>query len=163
VEENIAKWSVGDEVKLRDLAEKSLTAREIGEMMGISRNAIIGKMRRMGIPLHGARGFPREPRKTAVRRSPMTRKPSANGSPKERKAILRPSMWGHPPATPIVPANNGRGITLLQLSHRNCHTVIGSTRPQKGLPRYCGRQSWNDTQYCEEHYAAFHRPPQYRR
>ena len=43
-------WKPEDEAKLRHLwNEKELSAREIAEEMGVSRNMVIGKARRMGL------------------------------------------------------------------------------------------------------------------
>ena len=66
--------------------------------------------------------------------------------------------WKSPSDTPIIPVNKGKGITILKLDHKKCHAVIGEPNPKKGLPRYCGRSIWNETAYCEDHFAVFHRP-----
>lgn len=155
------KWPGWKENKLRELAKQALSARDIAEQMGITRNQVIGKLRRLGVPLLGARTAPRElrtlvPRKAYIR-SPNMTKVVRKVNPGNGK--LRPAGWDKPITDPIVPVNNGKGITILELKHDKCHTVVGSSRPAKGLPRYCGRPAWNATAYCEDHYAVLHRPP----
>ena len=157
------EWPAEEIGRLTSLLGQALSARQIGIIMGRSRNSIIGKTRRLGLALTGARTAPRGPRAIRVRKSTMDRKKPTQSPPTARRAYLRPKGWDGSAPAPIVPANNGRGVTILKLNSHNCHTVIGSTRPRKGLPRYCGLPAWNETDYCEEHYAVFHRPPQPRR
>lgn len=161
------EWPSSDVVALRTLVEQRLTAREIGDILGRSRNAVIGKLRRIGIPLFGAKttcGMPRV-RVKVIREPSVVRehKPVSAAAPEKRRNRSRPSRWDNPSTDPIIPANNGEGVTILELSRDACHTVIGSSRPQKGLPRYCGLPAWNGTAYCEDHFAIIHRPPQPRR
>lgn len=156
-------WPEDEVNKLKELALRNLTARDIGNMMGRTRNSIIGKCRRMGIPLPRARTEPYATRRIRVvaRRPTMVVKKVAQTTEKRRPNRPRPSGWDRPITEPIVPVNDGAGITILELSHsENCHTVVGSTRPDTGLVRYCGRPAWNETDYCEDHFAVFHRPPQ---
>jgi GcrA cell cycle regulator len=152
------RWPDEDVLKLRALAEEGLTAGQISNSMsGYSRNAIISKLRRLGIALHGARGGPREPRVVKVREPAVQRDRAVRRSPG------RPRGWDKPTAAPIVPVNRGKGITIMKLSRDKCHAVIGDARPKVGLPHYCGRPAWHDTAYCEGHYAVFHQPPRPRR
>lgn len=161
------EWPAKDVAKLENLVKQHLTAREIGNIMGRTRNSIIGKLRRLGLHLALAWTDPLRPRARIVRErgKPTTPQRPPQSPPEARRAPskLRPSRWDHPTDAKIVPVNNGRGITLLKLNMSQCHTVIGSTRPKKGLARYCGQPAWNGTTYCEDHFAVFHRPPQPRR
>lgn len=161
------EWPEHDVQKLMELAKEELSAKQIGLIMGRPRNAIIGKLRRLGVPLFAAKTEPRAPRRMRVtvpgnivaRRPLMDRKQPPQEQPDRRPGRLRPRRWDYPSKEPIVPVNGGAGISLLELKRDKCHSVVGSTRPQHGLPHYCGHPAWNNTYYCEDHFAVFHQPP----
>lgn len=163
---NDSGWPEAEVEKLKGLIKRDLSAREIGVAMGRTRNSIIGKVRRLGLTL--ARAWT-EPKMKLTRAKRLTsnitvrRKPAMTQKPPPGRPSSRPKGWDRPVSAPIVPVNGGVGITILELSHDKCHTVIGSSRPDKGLPHYCGRPTWGGTHYCEDHYAVFHKPPQPRR
>lgn len=49
-------WTEAQQAALTDLAKQGFTAHEIGMRLGITRNAVIGRMRRTRTPLYHARG-----------------------------------------------------------------------------------------------------------
>lgn len=46
-----AKWPTHQTANLRRLWRAKLTAREIGELLGVTRNAVIGKLNRLGLQI----------------------------------------------------------------------------------------------------------------
>lgn len=145
-------WTSEKVQEIRELASEGLSARQIGDKVGRTRNSIIGKLRRMGIPLLNSKGpMPR-------RRSTMIKPKNTVNALKRQRNRRPPTVWNRPVAAEIVPVNGGAGVTLLELGRDECHSVVGSTRPATGLPHYCGLPTWNETAYCVDHYAMFHRP-----
>ena len=61
------QWTDGDVETLKALWSKGRSAREIGEKLGVTRNAVIGKANRMGLAHNSAAGGRRKPAAKPVR------------------------------------------------------------------------------------------------
>lgn len=151
-------WWTDEEVQtLRELLEQGFSASQIASVLGTkTRNAVIGKAHRLGIG-RGKIGNGGARPKT-IRKPAMNRKQTNFNLSLGRKTAPRPPVAARTSAVPITPIN-GDGITILELRRSQCHAVVGSSRPESGLPRYCGHPAWEHTPYCEGHYAAFHSQP----
>ena len=145
-----------------------LSPREIGEDLGMTRNSVLGKARRLGVSLRTDEETRGGPRRTALELRSMKR-PSA-GEPDPRPVLPQPvpapprvttptpvPVPAPPPVTPptpvLVPAPNvsGEPVSLLDLGDCDCRWPVGAS--EDGTARYCGAPR-KDFRYCGEHAAA---------
>ena len=119
-------WSTDREDRLRALVLDGLTATRIGAKIGVTRNAVIGKIHRLGLWLLGGLGRqpgPQKPRKSRARKPKVT-----------TAVILAP-----PP---------GEGVDILALAAGVCRW------PQDTIEgvRYCGGETYPRHVYCPAHH-----------
>lgn len=114
--------------------KKDKSAREIAEMIGMPRNAVIGKAQRLGL---GA--SPPPPTKRAERLA---------GSPRKR----RQAQAANPPTLAVV---SGRRVTMAELTGSTCRFPFGD-RPRD--PLFCGAPPIEDSPYCAHHEVLCHQP-----
>lgn len=142
-------WNEDNEQILRELWADGQSAKEIGAVLGMTRNAVIGKKSRMGITRDGETA-------TAVKkfRRKRNRKPAVAGQRKR-----------HNDGSPLPPLHipddqddlKATGITLLELKDDSCRAVLRQVR--FGHYLYCGKTVVHDQSYCAGHCARFHAPP----
>lgn len=113
-------WNEQDIVTLARYLADGLSASEIGALMNISRNAVIGKV-------HRTKGMAFEQKKPG--RHPAKKKPSPI---REKKvAQVQPTLAPEPP--PVGPEG---GVHIMDLEHHHCRAVTG--QGDDGLARFCG-------------------------
>lgn len=120
------RWSTDQEDRLRALVLDGLTAAMIGAEIGVTRNAVIGKIDRLGLRLLGGLGRqpgPQKPRKSRARK------------PKVTTAVI------------LAPPPDG-GIDILALAAGVCRW------PQDTIEgvRYCGGETYPRHVYCPAHH-----------
>jgi GcrA cell cycle regulator len=132
--------------QLKSLWTEGLSASHIAKVMGggISRNAVIGKVHRLGLA----------GRATAPRGERM-RLPSA---PRHVRV--------HIPEPPIVEEDpimleDGSFVTVLTINDRMCRWPIGD--PAETEFHFCGRKPKPGSPYCEAHARKAYQPQQLRR
>jgi GcrA cell cycle regulator len=116
----------------------SQVARQLG---GVSRNAVIGKVHRMGL---AGRDLPSTPRALGGL-SPSRGKSSAVANSVRRRAV-RPSQPSAPRAPRIELTATA---TLLTLTPNGCRWPIGD--PQEAGFGFCGRLKADQASYCRHH------------
>lgn len=128
---------------LKRLWRDGLSASVIGRRLGVSRNAVLGKIHRLGL---SNRGMVRTAR-PVVPKVPRPRRPPAP----PRVAAL-PS-W--PP--PAAIENIGRGLVarLEAIPAHGCHFPMGDPKSEDFA--FCGRPVRRDP-YCDEHRRVAYRP-----
>lgn len=136
-------WTPERIERLKELVDQGLTAEQIARELGggITHNAVIGKIQRLGLKLRGsAIWFPRpgKPRQPRVR------------APKQR--------WVPPPpppaqfaeaATAAPPDPSKFACTLLQLNDKTCRWPLGD--PQEPDFHFCGVPPREGQPYCDHH------------
>jgi GcrA cell cycle regulator len=149
---------------LKKLWADGLSASQIaGELGGITRNAVIGKVHRLG--LSGRAKAPsssvprqRKPRAPSMFRSP---RPMMRGN----TALAHAPAYDYEPEPELEPIENiipiGQRCTLLELDSEKCHWPIGDP----GQPDFffCGGKTGAGTPYCGYHARVAYQPPAARR
>ena len=135
-----AAWSDDRVTTLSKLWLDGLSASQIAKQLGgVTRNAVIGKVHRLGL---SGRGAPSAPTRAPRLAAPRHRRPVRAALPAEhplRAVSLRPTM----------PATEGSGLVdnLVQLGAHACKWPIGD--PKSPGFSFCGRRT--DGRYCEAH------------
>ena len=138
-------WSDDRVTVLSKLWMDGLTASQIAERLGVTRNAVIGKVHRLGLSGRGAPSAPRAivPRQT--RQQPLRRAaPSRPAKRVDRDTINALA----------VPDQPGLIDDLVDLGPHACRWPIGD--PKRPGFSFCGRRA--DRRYCAAHAARAVRP-----
>ena len=147
-------WAIaGIDARLRELhGDKLLSMREIADRIsfefevGISRNAIIGRARRIGLPKRPA-GTSRSPT-IAPKRKPPVRVDAPIAPTIE--PVAEPGLAV---AMPLPP-----GLTIYQLREGVCKFPLGGAYDRPPY-FYCGKATKFDRSWCHEHFRRVHNNP----
>lgn len=148
-------WTDERVATLRKLWLDGLSAREVAGQLGggLTRNAVIGKVHRLG--LSGAGGDQPQPRRARPKRPARPAR--------ARLAHPRPLPPG--PAAPrvVIPAPEvpeGPGLvaSVLGLNSHVCRWPIGD--PKAADFSFCGRRTEGEGPYCAGHHHRAHQPVQ---
>lgn len=144
-------WTEERVALLRKLWAEGLSASQIAKQLtGVTRNAVIGKVHRLGL---AGRATPSRPAKRPVRASrPRVIGPSA---PRLRMPSLTPSVV-IPDLEPMK-LEDGRAATVLTLNESMCKFPIGD--PTDATFAFCGRAS-SCGPYCQDHARLAYQPSQ---
>jgi GcrA cell cycle regulator len=140
-------WSDDRVDQLKTLWTEGLSASQIARALGgVTRNAVIGKVHRLGLAGRASPARPDRPRL-----------PSA-----PKASTLRNAM----PAAPVVEEDplqldDGNFATVLTISDRMCRWPIGD--PAATEFHFCGRSPKSGSPYCEAHARKAYQPQQQRR
>lgn len=129
-----------------DLWNKGLSGTQIGDHIGKTRNAVIGKLNRMGLTRHD------KPHMTKAKSTIRIRKRPKNYRPAPTPVITADHVLG--PRPPPAPAPQD-GISLIQL-----HYYVHCAYPIHGHgadTRYCGAGTQGKT-YCAQHQKIMYEP-----
>ena len=139
-------WTDERVEQLRSLWTEGLSASQIARVLGgVTRNAVIGKVHRLGL---------------AGRASPSrAERPRLPSAPKVQARA-------HNPAQPVVEEepvilDDGSFATVLTINDRMCRWPIGD--PSENEFHFCGRKPKNGSPYCEAHARKAYQPQQARR
>lgn len=129
----------------------SQMAKELG---GVTRNAVIGKVHRLGL---SGRAAPSKPARPAFK-APRPARPTIS-APSAPRRIAEPSMTAHAPVVRYVDETPGTA-TVLTLGAYQCKWPIGD--PKVDNFTHCGRKA-PDGPYCAAHAEVAYQPPTKRR
>jgi len=132
-------WPHEKTQQLRELFDKGLTGTQIGRILGYSRNAIIGKLHRLG--LKRLAGTNRETRKQ-TKKEPRRVIPSA---PRSGAGIAAQEREMPPSPSSAPPSLN---LSIFQLEKGRCRWPEGE--PGKSGFSFCGHQTYGAV-YCFHH------------
>ena len=124
------KWTRQREEQLRELILMDLTSSQAARILGVTRNACLGKAQRLGVRFHE--------RKHGL--APL----------KARQAKARPPRLAKPPkVVDFTPTQSG--VPIWGLENWMCRWVTGDPRDIEAL-RYCGeRVTAPGKSWCEAH------------
>ena len=148
---------------LTKLWAEGLSASQIAKQLGgVTRNAVIGKVHRLGLSgrakpsrpaTRRAAAKPSTPRARAATKPRVRAKPKTPSIPKIRSAAEQVPM-----PTPInaKPLPNGEFATILTIRDHMCKWPIGD--PGDNEFRFCGRRVKESEPYCEGHCQVAYQP-----
>lgn len=141
---------------LRKLWTEGLSASQIAKQLGgVTRNAVIGKVHRLGL---AGRATPSRPAKRPVRVA-RPRPLAGPSAPRLRTAASLPAVHA-PQLEPLVLAS-GQTASVLTLNERMCKFPIGD--PTEPSFAFCGRDHGGVGPYCADHARLAYQPSQARR
>jgi GcrA cell cycle regulator len=140
------KWTPERVEKLKELCADGLKAYEIGDALGVSRSAVIGKCSRLGGHLLLV------PRSPAGRTRKHTCKPRKLGSRSRLADFLAGFEFNDIPLDEDIPPAQRK--TLLELTQHTCRWPVGD--PQTPGFFFCGAEPLNSNVYCAHHYLVAH-------
>jgi GcrA cell cycle regulator len=151
-------WTEERVTLLRKLWAEGLSASQIAKQLtGVTRNAVIGKVHRLGL---AGRATPSRPAKRPVRaQRPRIIGPTA---PRMRPPSLVPAVI-IPHLEPLRDAN-GRAATVLTINESTCKFPIGD--PNDPDFAFCGRSANpkpGASPYCADHARLAYQPSQARK
>lgn len=151
---------------LKKLWAEGLSASQIaGKLGNVTRNAVIGKVHRLGLSgrMKTARTTPARPRRQP-RQPSAPRRPTVVGN-----TALKPQVDAVAEPTPrprtavieelVIPPSER--LTILQLTESTCKWPIGD--PGESEFHFCGRSSDPAKPYCEHHAGVAYQPASDRR
>jgi GcrA cell cycle regulator len=150
-----ATWHAERVDLLKRCFESGLTCSEIAREIGVTRNAVIGKLSRLGLsrpreviakPLRRAAALAR-PKVPRPRR--LTRPPANILAQREMLKNAFAVADSIPVEDPVIPIDNGRGCTLLELGERKCRWPIND--PGSHDFCFCGNEPVSGFPYCPGH------------
>jgi GcrA cell cycle regulator len=140
-------WTDARVELLKKLWQDGLSASQIARQLGgVTRNAVIGKVHRLGL---SGRAAPSKPRRAAFKAPRPVRPLRRRASP----AAVIPSPKR--PLLHIVPEGPG-SATALTLGAHMCRWPIGDPRQESFT--FCGRGAAGDGPYCGDHAAVAYQP-----
>jgi GcrA cell cycle regulator len=147
---------------LKKLWSDGLSASQIAAQMGgVTRNAVIGKVHRLGLSGRGKTSSPAAPRPRKPRPAhPVVPRPSLRGNTALAAAIaLRPVIQPRPDIIPeedvVVPMSER--VTIMELRDSMCRWPLGDpTTPEF---RFCGGKAITGLPYCPYHGRIAYQPP----
>lgn len=150
-------WTDERVANLKKLWLDGLSASQIAKQLGgVTRNAVIGKVHRLGLSGRAAPSQPSRPAFRAARPRP-TQAPSA---PRRIEPAARPAVAAQPSAPAPRPAvlDLPGTATVLTLGNHMCKWPIGD--PTSDEFSFCGRRSDEGHPYCVEHSKVAYQPAQ---
>src|SRR3954463_16354278 len=158
----VLTWSEERVEQLKKLWESGLSASQIAAELGnVTRNAVIGKVHRLGLSGRAkapstAAPRPRKARPTQMVRvsRPMSRANTALAQAFAVEAETEPAAYAN-----VVPMS--RRLTLLQLNEATCHWPVGD--PSSPEFFFCGGKSLSGLPYCAHHSRVAYQPASDRR
>ena len=148
---------------LKKLWQDGLSASQIaGELGGVTRNAVIGKVHRLGL---SGRGQPtssikraRRPRQTSAPRRPR-RMTSIGNAALKLDVDAAPEHYMQPREVVVIPI--AKKLSIEMLTEKTCKWPIGD--PTHDDFHFCGHDSNEGAPYCKYHSGVAYQAPDNRR
>lgn len=149
-------WNKELEQKLEEYWMDGLTTSEIGAKLGFTKNAVIGKVHRLGLPKrescikksHKSAGVSEaENNKVAIEHKQRDRGDRRRSIVKNR-IVADKSIK---PACQCIHENAHEGVGLFELEYNMCHWPVGD--PKSEDFHFCGHHTKEGEIYCDFHKA----------
>ncbi len=147
---------------LKKLWLDGLSASQIAKQLGgVTRNAVIGKVHRLGLSGRAAPSQPARP----VFKAPRAPRPVSAPAPRRIETHSHTQNHGLAPAAPtpapVYYVEEPGSATVLTLGAHMCKWPIGD--PSTEDFTFCGRRTGQDGPYCTEHARLAYQPQQARK
>ncbi len=157
----VLTWSDDRVEQLKKLWESGLSASQIAAELGsVTRNAVIGKVHRLGLSGRAKSPSSAAPRQRKARPAQqMMRVPRSRGNTALAHAFeveLEPDPIAYDNVVPI-----SQRLTLLELNEATCHWPIGD--PASSEFFFCGGKALTTLPYCAYHSRIAYQPASDRR
>ncbi len=140
---------------LKKLWLDGLSASQIAKQLGgVTRNAVIGKVHRLGL---SGRAAPSQPTRPVFKPARPAR-PVVASQPAVRRAVAASEIAPPPPPRPANYVEEPGTATVLTLGAHMCKWPIGD--PSTDGFTFCGRRSGGEGPYCNEHARVAYQPQQ---
>lgn len=156
-------WTDERVTTLKKLWLDGLSASQIAKQLGgVTRNAVIGKVHRLGL---SGRAAPSQPARPAFK-APRPARPAAQTMPSAPRRVVTQEQAPAPvaanpnttpPQLPVYRDEQPGSATVLTLGAHMCKWPIGD--PSSDGFTFCGRRS-SDGPYCVEHARVAYQPQQ---
>jgi GcrA cell cycle regulator len=159
-------WSAERVELLKRHFNAGLSCSQIARAIGVTRNAVIGKMNRLGLSrpkdVIAAQHEHRRAARLARAKAPAASRPKRSRlnifTQHEMLAAAFPELQ---PRAEDVPIANGCGCTLLELGRATCRWPVGASDTADA--RFCGNPPIEGLPYCAGHARIAYRPAGRRR
>ena len=136
---------------LKKLWLEGLSASQIAKQLGgVTRNAVIGKVHRLGL---SGRATPSQPARPAFKPQRLARPAAPPPQPVRRPQAV---IVQAPEPPPIRRVEEPGSATVLTLGAHMCKWPIGD--PSSDGFSFCGRRTGEDGPYCHEHARVAYQP-----
>lgn len=154
---HVLVWTDDRVELLRKLVAEGLSCSQIAaEIGGITRNAVIGKMHRLGLeqPVH------KQPQRRRARAKVRRDYVLPLGRPPKQFKPVEPAA--EPPPPIVLSPGADRPVTMMELGQFDCRAVLDERNADNEL-LYCGHTCGLDwegarSSYCTTHHELFHQP-----
>jgi GcrA cell cycle regulator len=141
---NESIWTAERIALLKSRFEAGLSCRQIADDIGVSRNAVIGKLSRLRLT-----------RKETDKETGEAPRPSRKPAPKLQQRMLE-EVYAAPPAAADAPIDIGRHCSLFELSEQKCRWPISTPGAEDFC--FCGNTPVEGLPYCPGHTRLAYRP-----
>jgi GcrA cell cycle regulator len=143
---------------LKKLWLDGLSASQIAKQLGgVTRNAVIGKVHRLGLSGRAAPSQPSRP----VFKAPRAPRPAPAPAPRRIEAHGHAHAHAAPAPAPVVYPEEPGSATVLTLGAHMCKWPIGD--PASDAFSFCGRRTEAEGPYCVQHSRVAYQPHQARK
>ncbi len=149
----IATWNPERIEQLRNFVVAGLTCSQIAAEIGVSRNAVIGKIHRLGLGSGRPERAPPRACPPRGRRSPF--------SPQRQLLRLLHADAADAVTAEAIPIDSAQRCSLLELARGKCRWPISD--PGAADFAFCGNDAAAGFSYCAGHARMAYRPPARRR
>lgn len=141
----MSPWTEERVELLRQRWMEGISAPKIAKEIGpeFTKNSVIGKARRLGLPIHAYK-LPSRPRKSKPKRPRMIRMKPA---PKVEELL-----HDRPPSE-----DRKTWIPFMDLTSKNCRAIMG-TSYEDGLAMFCPNPTDGIESYCPHHCGIYYNP-----
>jgi GcrA cell cycle regulator len=146
----VATWNPERVEQLRNFVVAGLTCSQIAAEIGVSRNAVIGKIHRLGLS-------PRRPAAVPARLCPPRARPPRLPSQRQLLRLQAKTFLTDPTATPTALVDSAQRCSLLELTQGKCRWPISN--PGASDFAFCGNDVIAGFSYCAGHARMAYRAP----
>jgi GcrA cell cycle regulator len=134
-------WSAGTIAKLKSLFDKGLSTSEIGKKLGFTKNAIVGKINRLGLN--------NVQKKSAAKKAAMSAKPKKAAAKITKSAPKKESFRARCESKHQTERTIRHSSQLMALKSDQCRWPVGD--PDSDNFHFCGEKCFTGKPYCFEH------------